>query len=223
MISITGSALANLFETKQSFTLFTGDIDSCSTCLHAYANTSAALTRIGTSAYYYDLSTNLNELKERVPEYFKSISTPSLRLFKDGKLTYTVEQDKLQSESQLYNSTKEHYIKTKLVTFTSENAYNNYLSEGGEIIYFYDSTKVDTLNLYHDKFFGSLLKNKFDKMAVLDKNLLESSLISTISIDYSISNFDDLLAIKMETKTPPQVFNYSEDVTSFYNLLTTSR
>lgn len=222
MVSITGSALANLFETKQSFTLFTGDIDSCSTCLHAYTNTSAALSRIGTFAYCYDLSTNLNELKESVPEYFSSISTPSLRLFKDGKLTYTIEQNKLQSEAQLYNAAKEHYIKTKLVTFTTNDGYLNYLLEDGEIIYFYDSTKLDTLELYHNKFFNALLKTKFEKAAVLDKNICNNYLISGFKMDFGISDFDDILAIKTGVKSPPQVFTYSEDVTSFYNYLLTS-
>jgi hypothetical protein len=129
-----------------------------------------------------------NNLVTSFPLIFTSqFSSPSLYLISEKSLTYSFDTNVLLSYSKFRPVADQHIFKSFIRTFWEQASFDSIIeNEIESFVFLYDSNNIEPLSIFNDVIYPLVIRQKDKYVTILDKNALNSAIISSILEYYQI-------------------------------------
>lgn len=209
---ISFEQLSYLIDTNQQFALYIHS-ETCSMCREADKSLKNFLIKNHYVIYSLEYSKTIHqELIKSFSYVFPTIiSTPSLFLIKNQKITYSFDREVLRDSNAFNRVAKQHFVKTNISTLSTLLTYQSYIDNNSDyLLFLYKSTNVHSLNVFKNKVFNKVIKYK-TKALILDINLISSDLFSLILEKYSLAQSSLEIAVYHSKEFNSEVIEYLLD------------
>ena len=163
----------------------------CSYCEKALDSAYEEQNRIDCLIYKIEMNqANTEYLINNLPDIFDAKNIyPSMYLFKEGKLSYTIDYNKLQNYKSLHRVLYPQLYSSKMIMMYSEDRFGYALNEATTaLVYTYDSSRADSNGELVKKIIDVSTKESDYYTVLIDKNVAETGLISKF---YNYTGFND--------------------------------
>jgi hypothetical protein len=187
-IEVSNIDISYLINTNSTFALFLYS-ESCNYCDSAKETLSTYVKNKSFLIYSYEyVAQAYNNLVTSFPLIFTSqFSSPSLYLISEKSLTYSFDTNVLLSYSKFRPVADQHIFKSFIRTFWEQASFDSIIeNEIESFVFLYDSNNIEPLSIFNDVIYPLVIRQKDKYVTILDKNALNSAIISSILEYYQI-------------------------------------